>query len=282
MTACKAEMFLALSLLVSAAALPAAGVQQQEMQSLRNSDFVFVGTVVETGQASFAGVPASADNLVVKVDGIIEKPSAAMLSAGDEVTVRAQDPKALPAGSRAVFYATSWIYGKGIALAEIGAQAVPQSTNSEEAVRSATASVAQMRTQIENDDLRARIQAADAVVAGVVVSVQPAPAPARMVISEHNPDWQDAIIKVSSVIKGSADLRTVAVRFPASSDVAWYGAPKLRTDQNLVLLLTQDRMSNTPPAELNGSKLPTYTALMPEDVLPEKQLEMVQKAAGRQ
>lgn len=280
MTAHKLLPLAALIVVASGLGLSTALAQQQEQQALRNSDFVFIGTVMQTGKASFAGVPASDSNLVVKVDKIIEKPAAAIFNTGDEVTVRANDPKALPEGGRAVFYARSWIYGKGIAVTALGTSALPQGSNPGQATESAAA-VNQMRTQINRDELRARVQAANVIVAGEVVSIQAAPAPARRVISEHDPYWQDAIVKVASVVKGGAELRTVAIRFPASLDVAWYNAPKLTPDQKSIFVLTQDRISNAPPAELNGSKIPTYTALMRQDVLPEDQLEAVKAAAAQ-
>jgi uncharacterized protein YqgV (UPF0045/DUF77 family) len=147
--------------------------------------------VIKTGEPSFAGVPASPNNVVVRVDGIIEKPEAAMLNAGDEITVRAADAGALREGGRGVFYARSWIYGKGIAVTELGLSALPQG----QATESATAAVHEMRTQINRDELRERVQAADAVVNGEVVAVHEAPAPARRVISEHDPEWNDAIVR---------------------------------------------------------------------------------------
>jgi hypothetical protein len=276
--------FLAVAALVVVASGPGlsgALGQQQENQALRNSDFAFIGTVMQTGEVSFAGVPASPNNLVVKVDEIVEKPAAAMLNAGDEITVRAADSTALPVGARAVFYARSWIYGKGIAVTERGASALPPGSAPEQSTESAAAGVKQMRAQINRDELRERVKAADAIVDGEVVSVQAAPAPARRVISEHDPYWHDAIVRVGSVVKGGEDLHTIAIRFPASLDVAWYNDPKLRPDQKSIFVLTQDRISDAPPAELNGSKIPTYTALMPQDVLSEDQIEAIKAAAAQ-
>lgn len=271
----------ALIVLASTLVVPLVSGQQQDLQALRNSDFVFAGTVVQTGQASFSEVPGSSSNMVVRVDGIIEKPDSAMLDVGDNVTVRAREGGVLKPGARAVFYASSWIYGKGIALAEQGSQVLPNNPGSPEALRSVSTSVAQMRTQIDSQDLRKRVQAADAVVAGEVISVQPAPPPAKKFTSEHDPDWQDAIVRVTQVIKGGNGLQTLAVRFPASQDVAWYGAPRLRPDQKSVFILTVAQTSNTPPAAENEKRLPTFTALSPKDVLPEEQLKQVQAAAGQ-
>jgi hypothetical protein len=274
--------FLALIVVASVLVSPSAGAQQQELQALRNADFVFIGTVVQTGQASFPEVPPSSGNMVVKVTGIIEKPDSAMLDTGDDVTLRAPDGQALKPGARGVFFASSWIYGKGIALAEQGMQSLPEGSASPETLRSVNERVAQMLTQIDNEDLRQRIKAADAVIAGEVISVQPAPLPAKKFTSEHDPDWQDAIVKVTVIIKGGSDLKTVAVRFPASLDVAWYGAPKLRPDQRSIFILTVARMSDTPAAELNAIKLATFTVLSAKDVIPEDQLKQVQAAAGHE
>lgn len=266
-----------LIVLASSQGLLIASAQEQDLQALRKSDFVFVGTVMKTGEPSFAGVPASPNNVVVRVDRIIEKPGAAMLNAGDEITVRAADSKALREGGRGVFYARSWIYGKGIAVTELGLSALPQG----QATESATAAVHEMRIQLNRDELRERVNAANAVVEGEVVAVHEAPAPARRVVSEHDPDWNDAIVKVEAVLKGGEELRTIAIRFPASADVAWYGAPKLRVDQRSIFVLALDHISNAPPAEFHGGKIPTYTALTRQDVLPEDQLQAVKEAGAQ-
>ena len=87
-----------------------------------------------------------------------------------------------------------------------------------------------------------RFADADVVVSGRVTSVADAAtrAPrgkAPRPITEHAPLWRDAVIEVTAVHKGQRVPRSVRVRFPASTDVAWAGAPKLEAGQRGTFLL---------------------------------------------
>jgi hypothetical protein len=122
--------------------------------------------------------------------------------------------------------------------------------------------------------LSARIEAADVVVVGRVVSIQPSTLRAAAAVSpptritEHDPDWQEAIIEVDSAIKGAQPNDKVLARFPASRDVAWFNVPKLTLGQRGTFLLQKDRVSGEPKGMIAGAEVQCYTALSPEDVLP--------------
>ena len=109
------------------------------------------------------------------------------------------------------------------------------------------------------------------VVAGRVEQVRPAElaaAPARPKrISEHDPDWQEAIIQVEDGIKGAQAGERVVVRFPGSPDVAWVGAPKFAVGQEGTFLLHKDSTTGSPLSMIAGRSVPAYTALHKVDVL---------------
>ena len=63
--------------------------------------------------------------------------------------------------------------------------------------------------------------------AGVAASEQPPSRP----ISEHDPKWREAVVQIDDVHKGVHKQKQVVVRFPASTDVMWYGAPKFHPGQ---------------------------------------------------
>jgi len=48
-------------------------------------------------------------------------------------------------------------------------------------------------------------------------------------ISEHNPIWQEATIKVDDVLKGKKNTKEVKVIFPASDDIRWKKTNKNKT-----------------------------------------------------
>jgi hypothetical protein len=110
------------------------------------------------------------------------------------------------------------------------------------------------------------------VVAGRVDQVRPAElgaAPARPKrITEHDPNWQEAIIQVQEGLKGAQAGEQVVVRFPASLDVAWVGAPKFAVGEEGTFLLHKDSTTGSPRAMLAGLSVPAYTALHKLDVLP--------------
>ena len=109
------------------------------------------------------------------------------------------------------------------------------------------------------------------VVAGRVEQVRPAKlaaAPARPKrISEHDPDWQEAIIQVQDGIKGAQAGDQVVVRFPGSRDVAWVGAPRFTVGQEGTFLLHKDSTTGSPLTMIGGKAVPAYTALHDVDVL---------------
>src|SRR5438132_8013343 len=109
--------------LLAAAALPQATSNQAALA--KQSSIVFAGTVSQLGATSFAGVPKSAQTIVVRVDSVLKKPSAVSLKSGDNVTVEVKDPSAFRDGTQATFYTDGWIFGSGIAVKELGHEILP-------------------------------------------------------------------------------------------------------------------------------------------------------------
>jgi hypothetical protein len=95
-----------------------------------------------------------------------------------------------------------------------------------------------------------RLAAADVVVSGRVAEVRAAVPRAtrgtiRAPITEHDPQWQEAVVQVTAVHKGRRVPRSIKVRFPASTDVAWARAPKLHAGQEGTFLLKRDAAGYT-------------------------------------
>src|SRR5256886_12232908 len=111
------------------------------------------------------------------------------------------------------FYTTGWIFGRGVAVREVG----HEPGQSPVVTADARGAVARARALVNDADLKAHIQRAAMVVAGRVEQVRPAElaaAPTRPKrITEHDPDWQEAIIQVEDGIKGAQAGEQVVVRF---------------------------------------------------------------------
>src|SRR2546423_13059663 len=247
----------ALSLLSSPAPASAQGARAA---LVKQSDIIFIGTVTQIGAVAVPEVPASDRTIVVRVDQLLEKPPAIALSTGDSVTVEAARPGSLKPGTQATFYTTGWIFGRGVAVREVG----HEPGRSPVVVADQEAAVAKARLALNDADLKAHIDRAAMVVEGRVQQVRPAelaatPARPRR-ITEHDPQWQEAIIQVQDPIKGAQPGEQVVVRFPGSHDVAWVGSPKFAEGQEGTFLLHVDSTTGSPHAMIAARSVPAYTA----------------------
>ena len=257
-------MLLAVALSLSASE----GVAQMSRAALvKQSDIIFIGTVTQVGAVAVPEVPASARTVVVRVDQVLQKPIAVALTKGDSVTVETVRAGSLKPGTQATFYTTGWIFGRGVAVREVG----HEPGRSPVVVEDQQEGVARARREMHDADLKAHIETAAMVVAGRVEQVRPADlatAPARPKrISEHDPNWQEAIIQVEDGIKGAQAGERVVVRFPGSPDVAWVGTPRFAVGQEGTFLLHKDSTSGSPRATWGGKSVTAYTALHKLDVL---------------
>src|SRR5216117_1297492 len=245
--------------------------QMSRVAWVRQSDIIFAGTVTRAG--------------VVRVDQVFEKPSAVSLMKGDSVTVlpaRAGSPGSPPLnpGMQATFYTRGWIYGRWITVREVGNEAIGQQLATVAGTGTAQQDlVAGARQQVNDADLKARIQAAAMVVVGRVEEIRPPAytgAPARPKrFTEHDPNWQEAIIHVDEGLKGATAGERVVVRFPGSRDVAFVGTPKFAAGQEGTFLLRKDSATGSPLSLLAGQTVQAYTALHRLDVLSKQDAQHV-------
>lgn len=225
-----------------------------------SAQVVFSGTIKQIGAVSFQQVPKSSTTIVVQVDSVLRKPSSIALKKGDNVTVDVKEVGNLHEGQQETFYATPWILGSGVALKEVAS----------EAAAAAAVALEAPEAQRNQAQLAKEIQSVDAVIVGRVTSVNPinaalfAAGPSR--VSEHNPDWQEAVIQVQSALKGP-NTKQVVIRFPGSPDVAWANSPKFHVGQQGTFLLKADQATGLGAAMVIGKPVTTYTALKPTDVL---------------
>src|SRR5712692_10423365 len=268
--------------LLAVSAAPVGG-QTPQHELLKKCSIVFVGQVVRVGDVSFAGVPKSSRTIVVQVDEVFEKPRAVSLVKGDRVTVEVKDPAKFREGARVTFYANGWIFGDGVAVREVGHEIIPVAvkTGSDDG---AGQQVTRIRKELSDAEVQSRIQAADMVAVGRVKAIRPATravagdAP-KALVSEHNADWQEAVIEVESGIKGAQANQEIVVRFPGSLDAAWYGVPKFKLGQEGTFFLQKDTLSGTPKALLGGAIVDAYIARSPRDVLAKSEAQRVRGLA---
>lgn len=257
-------------------------------QRPEDARFVFQGTVKKAKASTLKGVPVSDRTVVVRVDRAIHAPEALSDYTGHDITVLLAPGERAEPGQTLIFYTNGWIFGEGVAVQSIGHEeaTTPKvaalSSHPDEPARS-----------LETRDALAQADRADLIVTGRVAAVRllAGEAKARGTamasgrtserISEHTPLWQEAVIAVDEVHKGSRAKKQVVVRFPSSTDVRWYQAPKFHAGQEGVFLLHKQQIGGA-RAKAMGAPLrgEEYTALHPGDFQPLDQLPRIRLIAG--
>jgi len=272
--------------LITAAAmlmLSFAGKSAMGQPGTSTPSIIFVGTVEALQAVTLANITATPNTSVVAVERVVKKPDALSLDAGDKVTVVAEGGPPLQEGVQALFYTDGWMFGETMAVRLLRWE--PVSANAL-AADDHTRIAAQAVATSADRELQRTLESTDLAVVGRVKRVQ-APtvaaltAPEQKRVTEHDPEWREAIVEVESVLKGSADVREVVVRFPASVDVMWAASPKFTEGQEGTFLLQQDRLTGAPSATLNGRVVTTYTAISPKQVLGSADAATVNRVLGR-
>lgn len=251
--------------------------------------FVFKGTIKKIKRATMNEVPVDDHTAVVMVDQIIEAPSDLAGYSGHEITVQLSGRRKVTAGQQLIFKTNSWLYGESIAVRSLSEEPIK---SSHVAMLAAGVDPVARRAQREQ---REHFAEADLVVSGKVVAVRlpeetsPKRAGAlasvqssRRPISEHDPKWREAVIQIDNVYKGNHKKKQVVVRFPASTDVMWYNAPKFHPGQQGHFMLHKAKTDKptTKPARKGkksaaaavtpkaGKESEAYVALDPMDFQP--------------
>jgi hypothetical protein len=239
------------------------------------AQFVFRGVVLQTAAATFAEVPVNARTVVVRVDEILEAPDLLQDYVGQPITVQLGTRQKAAEGKEYVFRTDSYIFGAGLAVT--AESVTPAATGNAAQRMRAAASTAVA------DRVKARAERAEMVVTGKVTEVRQVPPPPGAPISEHDPEWQEAVVEVEQVVRGparrAATTKQVVIRFSNSRDVKWARAPKFRVGREGVWMLGEK--SSDKSAAHNqlraAAAVPTnqYLVLDPEDFHPKEEATQI-------
>jgi hypothetical protein len=247
--------------------------------------FVFKGTIRKLNPASTKQLHARGRTAVTRVDQVIEASGDLARLAGQDITVQLSGRAKIPIGRELIFQTIPVMYGDSVLV-----QSVKQ-----EPVTAAHAGVgSEPNVRKASRELQDRLAAADLVVSGRVTTVSLPPKEAHRPadaatsgsperpITEHDPEWRDAVVTVAAVHKGHLQGRTLVVRFPGSTDVRWYRAPKFHPGQEGFFMLQIGRLGparGRKRARVSTARAPlsaaVYTALDPADFQPYSQAEAV-------
>lgn len=232
---------------------------------VRDSPFIFTGTVERAAAATLPSVPIDDATAVVRVEQVFRAPEVLGDQTDRTITVQLLQPD-LKEGTRALFFARGWLYGDSIAVAEVGRS---RSDDPEELKKQIEAA----EFRLDERGLLGRINKASAVVSGKVGRILPAKQPRRGE-SEHQPKWFVAELDVESVEKGRLPrTRPPRLAFPTSDDVQWHWRPRPQPGQEGIWLLHREELPDLPPG--------AFTALDPRDFQPLSQLERVRRLIAR-
>jgi hypothetical protein len=254
--------------------------------------FVFTGKVIKSAAALMENM-VTKTTMILEVQHIIKAPAMFASITGQQVTVRFKRLPKLKKNAIITVFADGWIFGETIAVDVV-------SFSEEKDKMTIAASINTTLTATSDADLKDRINSAELGVVGKVTKVEKANVPDTPLslsankskatsnkneplttkISEHDPNWHEATIKVDEVLKGSKSKKDVKVLFPKSDDVRWYKVAKFEVGQQGVWLLQKGKdqeVKGIPPKLLEA--LPetgdVFTALHDKDFLPLNELDKV-------
>ena len=245
-------------------------------ESTPEPTFVFLGVVERLGASNVREAPRSELTVVVSIEQILlAPPDFADLSG--EITVLLPPERPVEERERRVFHCIGWILGSGVALRALDL------TPPEEHEASAMAGAGAASDPAEAflmQKLSRRVTTSELIVSGFVTEVRSVQTETEgRPVSEHDPDWHEAVVQVDAVTKGDAPAEGVVVTFPLSRDIAWRDAPKFAVGQRGVWLLNSASQAAEIPTEdavaLAARPYPVFTALDPLDFQAEDEAARV-------
>lgn len=236
-----------------ALAAPLPQTAEQSLGSLtRASHIIFVGRVSQLHATNLKVVPPTETTALVTVEELLDSPPSVVGLKGEEVTVELLRAGEVRPEQRAVFFTNGILFGEHLEVKEVGLLPVPGD------ISQFRTEIAALRAQMEDETLKERLASAVLVVTGKVLETRPLRRTTS--VSEHEPDWAEAIIAVEKVEKGAFRGANVTVYFPRSTDERWLLSPKFRSGQQGIWILHRETKLAVPQGGL--------TALNPSDYHP--------------
>jgi len=260
------------ALALLAGSLPSAAQTDPTAALASRSAIIVLGTVTRAAASEEPLLAPSDSTAVVKVDRMYAGSEIAGDQTGRSVTVILSKPGSVKLGSQAIFFGNPRFLGKAITIADEGELPVAPA----EADR--LAPTLERGLQARRDaPLRARLATAEKIFRGTVETVRPLAGEAkgrrREPREEHDPEWQVAMVRVTSAIRGTTNGAVVPVVFAASRDILWFNSPKLHAGEAALILGQRPRESEATLLRSTGASTfvrERHAVLVtdPADVLP--------------
>ena len=189
----------------------------QKMADANDAKFIFRATVERIGAATLPEISDVSNCIVVKISDVISAPSGFTDWTGKSITVAVKETGRLKPGTEQVFYTNGWLYGKSLAVLELTSRDSKEVTNQQ---------VLEGVNGNQDKKIRERLKASELIISGQIIKIGETIQPKT--ISEHDPLWTMAVIKIDSVEKGKVQGSELPILFVSSGDVMWEGSPKFR------------------------------------------------------
>ncbi len=212
-----------------------------------DATFLFKGTIRAVKSATMPDVPVDKNTVIAMVDQVLEAPSNLAKMGGHRVTVRLSGRRKVAVGDELIFHAHGWIFGASVAVQSLKEEPL-KDTRAHSALlsRGGDPVVHRHNRQVQN-----RFSTADIVVSGRVTMVR---IPEGSTAAPHS-------------------SRNVVIRFPASTDVRWYKAPKFQPGHQGFFMLRKHKLSESgsvrrTKVSRSAAAAEVFTALHPADFQP--------------
>jgi len=221
--------------------------QEDSAESLaERSAIVVQGKVLKVHASNERLVAASESTVVISVQRMYAGSEVAGDQTGRTATVVLSRPGRLKVGDQALFFGNPRFLGRSLTIADEG-----EISNASGSAAAAQPSIQRGMQARRDKPVAERLAKASLVFRGTVETVRPlegdrppagATAPAEQGKSvpprpsEHDPEWHVATVKAVTPLRGAEAGQVVTVLFPASIDIVWYHAPKLKPGQDAVFI----------------------------------------------
>ena len=199
------------------------------------SAIVVLGTVEKVGASEEPILTANSATVVIKIEQMFAGNELAGDQTGRTATVILSKPADVKVGTKAIFFGNPRFIGKTITIADVGE--LPVSPDYARGMLQALAPGLQAR---RDAPVRARLAIAEMVFRGTVESVRPLEAESKdkrpMVRDEHDPEWQVAMVRVTSAVRGTQNGAVIPVVFAASRDIMWFNSPKPKQGEEALFI----------------------------------------------
>jgi hypothetical protein len=111
---------LVLILLLAFAFLSAPRSKGDMQDFVRESKFIFKGTVRKLEAVTLASAQPTKETAVVSVDEVLQAPETLRGFKGTQITVLLKKGESFEAGQEWIFFTVGWLYGESLGVREIG------------------------------------------------------------------------------------------------------------------------------------------------------------------